>query len=123
VHGRCTQGFASPRNPISRLAKGKITEKSTVGKRLPRGVRRVVDSSGRVVEGPGGATVLKRAGCIRVVSEPEDLVCILQAREEKEESTLILTTCVRVVSEWESLCFLKQRQKKHNAAQERKAVT
>jgi hypothetical protein len=71
-----------------------------VGTKAPEGSWKSIDSSGRVVEGPGEGDRPLR---VAVVSE--------------RQSGLI-----RVVSE-ECLCFLKQRQERQNAAQEGKAVT
>jgi hypothetical protein len=49
--------FASPRNPISRVPKEKIAEK-TVGRELLRELEELKLFGPRVGEGPGGATVL-----------------------------------------------------------------
>jgi hypothetical protein len=55
VHTR----FASPRNPISRVSKGKIAEK-IVGKGLPRELEELGLFGPRVCEGPGGSDRARR---------------------------------------------------------------
>jgi hypothetical protein len=99
-----------------------------VGKGLLREFEELLTLRAELLKVLVRATVPSRAGCVRVVSEPEDLVCIFQAREEKEkeESTLIFTTCVRVVSELGSGALFVQvaeRSRFHHAAQKREAIS